>query len=343
MTRAGNRQTAVFCSSVDHARAVADAFNAAGVHAGMVDGTMPKGERKAVLKAYDRGELQVITNVAVLTEGWDHQPTSCVILLRPKSYKSTMMQMIGRGLRTVDPERYPGVRKDDCIILDFGTSLLTFGNLETSATLEGEGLKGCPECGADIPSQCSECPLCGYEFPKEEVVAEEEDDPAEDAVEKVGPERIHKFIMRELGDLLQASPYQWENFFNGAVMVADAIDAWAMIVWFEGRWHALGGARGEGVRELGNNAEQIMALAVADDYLRTHGDADVANKAKRWLNMAPSDKQLELIGIQPMQAMAMGISRYRASCELTWKFNQSAIKTKLTLGAAKSRMSLPAA
>ena len=33
-----------------------------------------------------------------------------------------MLQMIGRGLRTVDPSLYPGVIKKDCIVLDFGRS-----------------------------------------------------------------------------------------------------------------------------------------------------------------------------------------------------------------------------
>ena len=72
----------------------------------------------------------------MLTEGWDHPPTSCVVLLRPSSYKSTMIQMVGRGLRTVDPEEHPGVIKTDCIVLDFGTSTLLHGSLEQDVDLE---------------------------------------------------------------------------------------------------------------------------------------------------------------------------------------------------------------
>ena len=63
--------------------------------------------------------VQVLVNVAVLTEGYDSQPMSCVVLLRPCSQKSAMLQMIGRGLRVVDPTLYPGVVKKDCIVLDF--------------------------------------------------------------------------------------------------------------------------------------------------------------------------------------------------------------------------------
>ncbi|HAW21091.1 MAG TPA: type III restriction endonuclease subunit R, partial [Flavobacteriales bacterium] len=43
-----------------------------------------------ILDRYARGDVTVIVNVQVLTEGWDHPPTSCVVLLRPSSAKSTM-------------------------------------------------------------------------------------------------------------------------------------------------------------------------------------------------------------------------------------------------------------
>ena len=47
-----------------------------------------------------------------------------------------MIQMVGRGLRTVNPEEYPGVIKSDCIILDFGTSSQIHGSLEQDVNLD---------------------------------------------------------------------------------------------------------------------------------------------------------------------------------------------------------------
>jgi DNA repair protein RadD len=88
----------------------------------VIHGDLTKADRADLLADYGKGRIEVLVNVAVLTEGWDHPPTSCVILLRPSSYKSTMVQMIGRGLRTVDPAEWPGVVKTDCVVLDFGTS-----------------------------------------------------------------------------------------------------------------------------------------------------------------------------------------------------------------------------
>ncbi|MFM7689878.1 MAG: DEAD/DEAH box helicase, partial [Alphaproteobacteria bacterium] len=95
--KAGDRQTVAFCSTIAHAENVAAAFNAADVPTVMVTGDMGEAERRAVLAAYASGEARVIVNVAVLTEGWNHPPTSSVVLLRPSSYKSTMIQMVGRG------------------------------------------------------------------------------------------------------------------------------------------------------------------------------------------------------------------------------------------------------
>uniref|UniRef100_UPI0040472381 DEAD/DEAH box helicase family protein n=1 Tax=Yoonia sp. TaxID=2212373 RepID=UPI0040472381 len=165
--KAGDRQTVVFCSTVAHAAHVTEAFNAADMPAGLIHGDLPSEARRQILAAYTTGDIRIIVNVAVLTEGWDHPPTSCVVLLRPSSYKSTMIQMVGRGLRTVDPEEHPGVIKTDCVVLDFGTSSLIHGTLEQDVDLDGKTetgeapTKACPACGADIPLACFECPLCG--------------------------------------------------------------------------------------------------------------------------------------------------------------------------------------
>jgi hypothetical protein len=140
--KAGDRKTVVFCSTVEHARNVTEAFVAAGVSAHLVHGDMPADERRAALAAYAAGRVRVVVNVGVLTEGWDHPPTSCVVLLRPSSFKSTMIQMVGWGLRTVTPEEHPGVVKTDCIVLDFGTASLTHGTLEQDVDLVGHEATG---------------------------------------------------------------------------------------------------------------------------------------------------------------------------------------------------------
>ncbi len=324
---AADRQTVVFCSTVAHAVHVAETFRAAGIRAATVEGKMTAAERRGVLAAYDRGEIQVITNVAVLTEGWDHQPTSCVILLRPSSFKSTMIQMIGRGLRKVDPERYPGVIKDDCIVLDFGTSILTHGSIEQDVDLDGKGTKECPECVATVPVQCWDCAICGYEWPRPDI--DDEDEPDDGTGEPREPKirtGLDDFIMTEV-DLLADSPFRYEPLFNGLVSMASALDAWAIIINYRARWHAIGGAKESGIHHLADNGDRLLSMAAADDFLREHGDAEMAHKAKRWMTQPPSDKQLQMLQVAPMAAI--GMTKYQATCLIQWRFSESAIRKVL--------------
>lgn len=322
---AHDRQTVIFCSTVAHAQHVAEAFNAAGVRAATVEGKMSASDRRGTLAAYDRGDIQVITNVAVLTEGWDHQPTSCVILLRPSSYKSTMIQMIGRGLRKVEPERYPGVVKDDCIILDFGTSILTHGSIEQDVDLDGAGTKHCPECDAAVPYQMRDCAICGFEWPRDAAgllvapgVGGDDGPRTRDG--------LTEFIMTEV-DLLADSPFRYETLFDGLASMASALDAWAVVVSYSGHWHAIGGSKDTGIHHLADNGDRLLSMAAADDFLREHGDADMANKAKRWITQAPSDKQLAMLKLEPMQAL--GMTKYMATCLIQWRFSEKAIRTVL--------------
>ncbi len=318
---AGDRSTVVFCSTIEHAKHVCEAFRQAGVSAEVV--SQETSNREAVLGRFDKGEIQVICNVMVLTEGWDCQRVSCVVLLRPSSHKSTMIQMIGRGLRPVDPERYPGVRKHDCIILDFGISTLQHGSLETDAVLDPERAKGeartkeCPSCRGTVPLGVHECPLCGHEFISEDTAPKERG-------------ALTGFGMVEV-DLLNASPFRYVDLWeDGSSLMATSFDAWGLVMWFRDEWHAIGGSETGGVRHLAAG-EKVIALAAADEHMREHGDKKAAAKSKTWLSLPATDKQLQYLGIPKIEAL--GLNRYTAACKLTWKFSERVIQAKL-MGAA---------
>jgi len=313
--RAADRQTVVFCSSVSHAANVRDAFRADGIAAVMVHGDMSLTERREVLRQYGTGEAQVITNVAVLTEGWDHPPTSCVVLLRPSSFKSTLIQMVGRGLRTVNPAEFPGVVKTDCIVLDFGISTLLHGSLEQAVDLDGqEGtgpapIKTCPECGGEVPIAVQECPLCGYVW---ETLEEGSD-----------PSILDDFIMSEI-DLLKRSNFEWCDLFgDDAALIANGFTAWGGIFFFGDRWHALGGGKGLPARLL-SVGERTVCLAAADDWLNENESDDSAHKTRRWINEAATEAQLQYL--PPEFRFDHSLTRYQASAMLTFRFNRKAIQ-----------------
>lgn len=106
-----DRQGIVFAPSVDMAYELAEAFNAEGISAAGLDGTTPTEERREILARSARGELQVITNCGVLTEGFDAPHISCVVIARPTSSGPLYVQMVGRGSRL-----HPGKR--DCLVMD---------------------------------------------------------------------------------------------------------------------------------------------------------------------------------------------------------------------------------
>jgi hypothetical protein len=109
---ARDRRTIAFCVTVNHARNLCHALNLLGVPAGIVHGEMAPEIRAQALADFRSGRIQVLTNVAVLTEGFDDPGTSCIAMARPTRSEGLYAQCVGRGTRL-----HPG--KNDCLILDF--------------------------------------------------------------------------------------------------------------------------------------------------------------------------------------------------------------------------------
>lgn len=107
-----DRKTLVFCVTVQHARNLAKALNEVGVTAAPVWGEMPPEARAEVLQGLATGELHAVTNVGVLTEGFDEPTISAVAMARPTRSESLYAQCVGRGTRLA-PD------KEDCLVLDF--------------------------------------------------------------------------------------------------------------------------------------------------------------------------------------------------------------------------------
>jgi len=108
---ASDRQGILFAPTKAAARAFADAFNAAGISTGAVWDGMSDEDRRLTLKRFEKGDLQVLANCMILTEGYDAPFASCVVIARPTTSAALYVQMVGRGLRI-----FPG--KTDCLVLD---------------------------------------------------------------------------------------------------------------------------------------------------------------------------------------------------------------------------------
>jgi superfamily II DNA or RNA helicase len=108
---ASGRRGLAFTPTVATAQALAWALITRGITAEAVWGSMRPEDRRDALRRLRTGKTQVITNCAVLTEGFDEPSVDCIVIARPTRSHGLYIQMVGRGTRL-----YPG--KDNCLVLD---------------------------------------------------------------------------------------------------------------------------------------------------------------------------------------------------------------------------------
>jgi len=109
---ATGRPTMAFTASVKQAYSLAEAFRQAGLRAEAADGTSDDARRRDVLDRFKAGQVDVLCNAMLWTEGLDVPQISCLLQVRPTRSDSCYVQMAGRALRLA-----PG--KQDALILDF--------------------------------------------------------------------------------------------------------------------------------------------------------------------------------------------------------------------------------
>ena len=317
--KAENRKTVVFCSTISHAESVAATFNSNGIKAVMISGQMSPDERNSNLSAYSNGDASVIVNVQILTEGWDHPPTSCVVLLRPSSAKSTMIQMVGRGLRIINTQEHPNLVKHNCIILDFGISSLIHGTLEQDIDLDGMSttaeplMMNCPSCDSQIPLASYECPICGEDLKSKHQKGEKE--------------FVTSVEMMEI-NLLNRSSFEWVNLFDdNSSFLSTGFNAWAGVFKFSNNWYSVGGRERETTKIL-TVGEHVVCLAAADDWLNENETEVTAHKTRKWLSEQPTEKQISVL---PKDSkLDFNLTRYQASAHITFQANKTDIVKLIT-------------
>ncbi len=262
--KAQDKKTVVFCSTLQHAQEIRDTFEKHGIGAAHINGDMSSEERLEALRRFDLNqgdpqEATVITNAAVLTEGWDFPAIECVILLRPMSYEATYVQMIGRGLRI-----YPG--KKECIVLDFGMSSSRHKVFGMEADLVGKADK--------------EKPLV------EDIFSFEEDSLDDGFV----PSYSAPIPLKEIAPHLQ-SAFLWEAFESSTgteVLMAGGFNQTAFIIKRpEEQDHISLVKSGQDIQLLktGSLPEVLCACE------KTMREMDFWKSPAGWMNKSPSEKQ----------------------------------------------------
>jgi superfamily II DNA or RNA helicase len=152
----------VFCVDIKHSQLVAECFTTAGYRAAHVDGETGREERRALIRALGSGELQVLCNCGLVSEGLDVPGVVAAILLRPTKSLALYLQQVGRALR-------PAPGKERALILDHAGNTRRFGLADTPRAWSLDGRAGggesvvqrCHECGAINLTTDTTCRECG--------------------------------------------------------------------------------------------------------------------------------------------------------------------------------------
>jgi superfamily II DNA or RNA helicase len=124
-----HRPTLVFATTVEHAKTLDRLFKAGGVRSSYVADNLTTQERNSRIAQFKSGKLDVLVNITILTEGFDHPPLSCILFARPTSSPLLYAQIIGRGTRLAQD-------KDDCLVIDM-VDACSRHQLQNIATLFG--------------------------------------------------------------------------------------------------------------------------------------------------------------------------------------------------------------
>ena len=166
---AKGKQAIVYTHSVEASENVSKAFNDAGYNSTAVSGKTPKEEREAAMRAFRNGDLKIMVNCELFTEGIDLPNVDVCIMLRPTQSLSLYLQFAMRALNPREGKT--------AIIIDHVGNVERFGlpNQDREWSLQGiikkkqaakigePTVRVCEMCFATFWSKERICPECGYE------------------------------------------------------------------------------------------------------------------------------------------------------------------------------------
>lgn len=171
---ADGKRAICYCVGVAHSEHTAEMFQAAGIPAQHIDGETPPEVRRTAIEQFRTGEIRVLCNVDLISEGFDVPAMEAVLLLRPTQSLTLHIQQSMRPMRpdTGNPDKV-------AVIIDHVGNAYRHGlpDEDREWTLDSKPrrkqdprefkLRQCPKCyAAHRPTPV--CPLCGFVYVAEE-------------------------------------------------------------------------------------------------------------------------------------------------------------------------------
>lgn len=205
-------KTVAFCVDTAHAESLRDAFRASDISSEMVLGTTPSEERRDILERFHEGEIQVLCNCLVLTEGYDEPGIKCIIMARPTKSRPLYVQCVGRGARTS-----PG--KDNCLVIDV-VDVISRHKLQSLPSLAGKDeLEGGKINGGSI----------------EDLDDDREDGEIFNLTEFAEKRMVKLKIKSQFVSLFESSPHLWREV-DGWFMAKAQANAYLTLQQVEDGW-----------------------------------------------------------------------------------------------------------
>jgi superfamily II DNA or RNA helicase len=280
---ASGRRAIVFCVNVAHAMDVCQAFMLVGIRTSAVWGDMPREDRRMKLGQFSRGDIDVVTNCNVLTEGFDEPRVEAIIMARPTRSKLLYAQMVGRGTR-----RHP--EKANLEIIDIADNSRTHQlpglndlfNLPSRFNLKGSDALKTERLIKDLTERNPWIDVSRIHTPDDV---------------KVAAERIDFWNFDPPAELAEFTPNTWHAVPGGyrlflsdgesLLVESDLLDTWSV---------QLKSPR-TGSTPLERIAELESAIHFADAFVSSkRSDSErLVSRDARWRDGAPTEKQIGVL------------------------------------------------
>lgn len=166
------QQAIVYAHSVEFSKAIAQAFQAAGIEAAHADAKTPSAERERIMSGFKSGSLKVLCNVDLISEGFNVPDCSVVIMLRPTESLVLFIQQSMRSMR-YRPDKVATIIDHVGNYLRFGLpddehqwTLADRKKRKKQGASDAPPIRTCEFCFAVIPAAAVICPVCGRKMEK---------------------------------------------------------------------------------------------------------------------------------------------------------------------------------
>lgn len=147
----------ITCASKKHCEQVGECLpaNTWGI---ITDSTATK-ERRQILSDAKSGKIKYVIQIGCLTTGVNVPRWDCLVMLRKIGSLTQLIQLTGRGLRTLKPEQIDeGLVKHDCLILDYTDTYEEMG-----AIFDDPIIQSAVAARKNTGTKMIECPKCSTE------------------------------------------------------------------------------------------------------------------------------------------------------------------------------------